>query len=426
VLYPAALCYVALVFLRLSEVIPGWGGMRLVLGASILVAPLIGIAWWRRSALPIDLPHDRWLLAYWLAIGVSNIASGWLGGALLGVEQFAHVAFLYFLLRTAITTPTQLRTLIVVLTSCMLFHAGGAIVQHHTGIGLGGVRSYMERGAPRSRSVGIFNDPNDLALGLLMVLPFLLAGVFGRSVSRRHRTIAAAVTIPMLLGFYYANSRGGLLGLAVSVSVYCWRRFGVRRGLRIAAAAVIVLIALAPSRIGMVIHLGEVSAQGRLQAWTAGLEMLRTHPLTGVGWGRYAQHYGRPAHNSYLHAFAELGVLGGWCFVAIVYSYFWGLRWRQPRTDEAVVVPSTANVEDALLSAGAGFFVDAFFLSQQYSVMTFSMAALGAVYLSVIAGGRRSPVIAFGRREWLAVAGIALAILVGIWMSVHVLAIKGG
>jgi len=423
VLYPAALCYVALVFLRLSEVIPGWGELRLVLGASILVAPLLAIAWWRQAALPVDLPHDRWLLGYWLAIGVSNVVSGWLEGARLGVEQFAHIAFLYFLLRTAITTPGRLRAVLVLLTGCMLLHAVGAIVQHHTGIGLGGVKSYMERGAPRSRSVGIFNDPNDLALGLLIVLPFVVAGMAGRGVLLRDRTIAAVIAVPLLLSFYYTSSRGGLLGLAVGISMYCWRRFGTRLGLGIAAVVIVVLIGLAPSRIGMVIHLGEVSAQGRLHAWAAGIDMLKAHLLTGVGWNRYAEHYGRPAHNSYLHAFAELGMLGGLCFVAVVYAYFWGLSPRRPGARPAL--PPISNLTDALFGAGGAFFVGAFFLSQQYSVMTFTVVALGAVYLSVVTQPRSAP-IRFGRREWLALSGIAITILAAIWIGAQLLMLKGG
>jgi putative inorganic carbon (hco3(-)) transporter len=258
---------------------------------------------------------------------------------------------------------------------------------------------------------------------LLIVLPVVVAGVLGRGVVPRDRAVAAAVAVPLLLSFYYTSSRGGLLGLATGIAVYCWRRFGTRLGAGIAAAVIVLLIAVAPSRIGMVIHLDEVSAQGRLHAWSAGLSMLKTHVLTGVGWNRYAQYYGRPAHNSYLHAFAELGMLGGLCFVALVYAYFWGLGRGRRRGRPAL--PLISNLTDALYSVGAAFFVGAFFLSQQYSVMTFTVVALGAVYLS-IATEPKSAAIRFRRREWLAMAAIAITILVAIWMSAELLAITGG
>ncbi len=423
-LYAAALCYVALVFFRPAEVILGLGDTRLVLGASVAIAPVLVVRWWRRAALPIELPHDRWLLAYWLAIGASNVASGWLGGAALGVEQFAQVVFLYFLLRTAITTPEQFRTLVIVLTAAMLFHAVGAIVQYHTGVGWGGVTPFIERRAPRSQSVGIFHDPNALAGSFLLVLPFLFAGVFGRVLTLRQRLTAAATAIPILLAFYYANSRGAMLGLAASVCVYSWRRFGSVLGAPVAVLALVALVALAPSRAAMMMSFAEPSAQGRIQAWAAGLEMVKESPITGVGWNRYMQYHERPAHNSFLQAFAELGLLGGWCFVAMVYSFFWGLglTWRK----DTPAIESLSNWEHALTSAGAGFFVAAFFLSQQYSVITFTVLALGAIYLAIVVRAQGAPAAGFARQQWLAIATATAAILVAIWISVRLLMVRSG
>jgi putative inorganic carbon (HCO3(-)) transporter len=418
-LYIAALCYVALVFVRPSEVLAGWGEARLVLGASVLAAPLLVVAWWRRSALPIELPHDRWLLGFWLAIGVSNVATGWLAGAALGVAQFAPVVFLYVLLRTAVTTPEQFRAVIVALIAAMLFHAAGAILQHHTGVGWGGITPYIEQTARRSRSVGIFNDPNDLALGFLMVLPFLMAGVVGRGLTLPQRVGAAAAAIPILVAFFYANSRGAMLGLAASVCVYCWRRFGPAVGTPIAVVALVTLMTVAPSRLGMLLNAREASAQGRIQAWAAGIEMVTARPVTGVGWNRYTLYHERPAHNSYLHAFAELGLLGGVCFVGVAYAFFWGLSPAWPTTEPAV--KSLTNIEHALTSAGVGFFVDAFFLSKQYSIMTFTLVALGAVYVSIAQRARRGPGTTFGRRQCALVAAVALLILVAIWGGVRLL-----
>lgn len=414
-----ALGYVALVFFRPSEVIPGWGAARLVLGAAVIMAPLLILAWWRQAALPIDQPHDRWLLGYWLAIGVSNVASGWLSGAVLGLEQFAPIVFLYVLLRTAVTRPVHLRCLVGVLTAAMVFQAVGVIAQSHTGVGWAGVTPFIEKRAGRGRSVGIFNDPNDLALGFLLVLPFLLAGVAGRDLPLRLRATSAAIAAPLLVAFRYANSRGAMLGLAVSVCVYCGRRFGFRLGAAIAVLALAALLAVAPSRLAILTDTVEPSAQGRIVAWAAGLEMLKSSPLTGVGWNRSAEHHERPAHNSFLHAFSELGLVGGGCFVALVYSFFWGLR----RTWDSDVraLHGVSNLEHALTSAGAGFFVGAFFLSKQYSVMTFTLVALGAVFYSVVNRATDATTATFGRRQWLSIAALSTGVLLVIWVSVRVL-----
>ena len=66
----------------------------------------------------------------------------------------------------------------------------------------------------------------------------------------------------------------------------------------------------------------------RLGYWAEGLQLLRDSPLFGIGQGNFGLAIGNVAHNSFVHCFTELGVIGGaiaWPFRAVA-----GLLVRRP------------------------------------------------------------------------------------------------
>jgi O-antigen ligase len=72
------------------------------------------------------------------------------------------------------------------------------------------------------------------------------------------------------------------------------------------------------------------SAQSRLRVWKGGMNMIRDHPLMGVGpsnFPAYIGHYvpeeaGRDAHQTYLRCTAELGLLGLILFTFLIVNAF--------------------------------------------------------------------------------------------------------
>ena len=61
------------------------------------------------------------------------------------------------------------------------------------------------------------------------------------------------------------------------------------------------------------------SAMGRVEAWADGWNMLKSHPIIGVGKDQFREHHIRDSHNSYVRAGAELGLVGLYAFVAMIY-----------------------------------------------------------------------------------------------------------
>ncbi len=91
-------------------------------------------------------------------------------------------------------------------------------------------------------------------------------------------------------------------------------RFGWRMAVLIGAALLPVLFVFFAGRQTDLSTSGG-TGQERIQLWSEGLVQFRQSPLFGIGRDRFDQEVGLVAHNSYVHAFAELGFLGGMFFV---------------------------------------------------------------------------------------------------------------
>jgi putative inorganic carbon (HCO3(-)) transporter len=408
-LYLGLVAYLASIYLRPAEIFPSLSAFPLVFAIAVVVTGLAAASLFASPRNPLRTPGDKFLLAYVAVILVSQPWQGWLGGASTALSAFGPVVFAYVILRLAVNTESQLIGVIRALTVLMLVQAVSGIVQFHTGVGLGGIGT-VDNG--RIRGAGIFNDPNDLGLSLVMIVPYLMSSVFSpRNGGPFRRVLWASALVAVLLAIYYTNSRGAALGLAVVLAGYGFLH--LRRFLAAVAVALVLLgglVALAPSRMSD-LSADEDSSQGRVQAWYAAISMFKAHPVFGIGFGGFTDQYDLVAHNSFVHTFAELGGTGGFCFVGLFYWYFRCLKRRAPPGGPHAVPPLSASeqaeesgpeaagsvsesrersgtpvpqdwfgrtlVPDVVLS-GIGVCVCAFFLSRQYDIVLGVFLAIGA------------------------------------------------
>ena len=130
------------------------------------------------------------------------------------------------------------------------------------------------------------------AMSALLSLPFAFYLLRTRQ-PKWERYFCIVCLVLTLLGFALAASRGGLLGLAASVMVIAWRSRARVKVMSAAVALLIPLMILSPSsplgRLFYPTYSDEDSSNSRLILWTAGLEMMRSHPLVGVGVGNYKE-----------------------------------------------------------------------------------------------------------------------------------------
>jgi hypothetical protein len=161
-LYLSAVLYVAAIYIRPAEVVASLERVAVVDALTIASLAIMAVSLVLRPSRAVPAALDGYVLAFWAAIGVSNAAWGWLGGAYRGLLDFAPVVFCYLLIRLALDTPERVRRFVAVFIALNVFLAVNGIVQYHTGIGLGNMRTVGVEN--RIRGTGIFGDPNDLGM----------------------------------------------------------------------------------------------------------------------------------------------------------------------------------------------------------------------------------------------------------------------
>ncbi len=383
-MFPFLLLYVTVLYIRPSEIVPALARVPLVDILTIGSVPVVALASMMRPRRFVILPADLCVLGFWAVIVISNLAWGWFGGAWMGFLQFMPIVFCYFLVRIALHTPREFRVFVYLLVLLNVFQAVNGIVQYHTGVGLGGVLAVGGE-ENRIRGTGIFNDPNDLGMTLVMVTPFMVCGLFAARARVVTRLLWLALLAPTLLAMYYTNSRGTIIGLGAVLVVFCYRHFNSVLATVVAVVGLAGLVAFGPSRAGA-IDASENSAQTRVEAWGEGLGMLKANPVFGVGYGRFTEFHHKVAHNSFVHTFSELGLVGAVLLVGMFYGFFRALRLLE-----------TANADDidaqywsrALALSAIGAIVCGYFLSRQYIVVPYILLAMGLSRASAGLAGAR-------------------------------------
>ena len=177
-------------------------------------------------------------------------------------------------------------------------------------VGLFGTYSVQER----IRYRGELQDPNEVSLAMTAgALSLLIA--FAR---RKRTTFAitacligiALVIVTVLL----SKSRGGMLSAMLVGGVYVVRRYGLWT--LIPAGALATAAVMLGGRGG---RSADISTMHRYEAWATGLDLFKNYPLFGVGPGQFNEHHFLTAHNSFVLALAELGIVGLFLFTSVLY-----------------------------------------------------------------------------------------------------------
>jgi putative inorganic carbon (HCO3(-)) transporter len=250
-------------------------------------------------------------------------------------------------------------------------------------LGVGGTEAEGVR-----RAQAWYPSANHLALMLGRAWPFLIAG--GLAGWRWLWLPAACVGLALVLTFSTGGWLGALAGVLVVVAVLSRRGLAVRFGSAAALALVVVsglaIAGFLPERLNPLRQTGGF----RLDLWQSSLEMVRDHPLLGVGLDNFAylyqQVYLREAaaaepnlshpHNWLLHVWLELGFIGLVAFVWLLVR-----AWRAARV-------SLARPQGRWLVAGAlGAMADLLvhgFIDNSYFLV--DLAFLFWLCLALIAG----------------------------------------
>ena len=334
------LIYIVVLYLRPQEYIDFFIGKPLV-PVTLITATLL---WLMAEKKRFDAPQHYLMIGLTASIFVSVLLTGWLMGALNALTDFLPTLLLFYIVSTSTVSLKRLQGLAIVMTAvCVViaFHGMGQI-DDEFGVGWTGAELIDDR----ITYLGFLNDPNDLSMAFLMVLPLTLyIAQVGRFWVLRMAAYASAAVI--LYGVFLCNSRGSLLGIAAMLFAYAVRRFGWLRSTVVAPMLLLPLLWFAPSRVSEM-SADEESAAGRWDAWFEGFEMVKSHPLFGVGKGLFTDHNGLTAHNSFVLSFAETGFVGYFFWFGILgLTTLMLFRLMQPIEPGSLPVGNFANFGSA-------------------------------------------------------------------------------
>jgi O-antigen ligase len=307
---------------------------------------------WPRFPTPLALP-----LAVWLAVQVTSaaLAPSHRAEALATLARPASGA----LLAWAVTDLCRRRQ-----KSTQLLHAlalGGlgvaaiALAEASGAPGIADLLNALHDGeipiGDVPRVAATLSHPNEAAMLLELGLPLLVAAAW--AAAPRWRTPMILAAMACMLAIVLTFSRAGVVTALLEVGllgVLAARR--AQRGWLLTAAAVALVVPLALAWTGLadpgldrrlLAGLDESSQlqPPRTEFWSVATEMLRDNPLLGVGpdnfrWrftdysGNAVDNLGIHAHNQYLEALADSGVLGFvslcWLLAALVLASVKSLR----------------------------------------------------------------------------------------------------
>jgi O-antigen ligase len=221
------------------------------------------------------------------------------------------------------------------------------------------------------------NDRKQRELRFLWLLPMLLMGV------------ALACT----------HSRGGLLAAAGGGFAWFMIRYGRKRAIAVALAGMCLLPLIAGRQAE--IDLSEGTAQSRIQLWSDGLAQIQSPNIAfGIGQGMYQEFAQLVAHNSYVHAYVELGFFGGTLFFGCFFFAALGL-YRLDKIGEPLHHAELRRLHPYMAALTAGWGVGLLSLSRCYVAPTYMVVGVVGVYLQMAGLHLRPcrPLIVWNRRH---------------------------
>jgi O-antigen ligase len=313
------------------------------------------------------------------------IALHWFGGAINALQEFGVTLAVFLIALINVSTISRLRRTLGVLAIISLVLVFQGVLAVHFGVfqNLLVMKQYVEtpngemlNRFDRLRATGFLTDPNDLAESLILTLPFIALAWRKRHLMRNFWLVILPIGF-LLYGIYLTHSRGALISLLVMIAVaVSWRMgrtaAGFITGIGFTGALLINFTG------GRGLASSDASATNRLEAWSVGLQLLKSHPLSGVGYGQFTDFNILTAHNSAVLCFAELGFPGFVVWLTLLLICFAELRSLRRMEPKNALGSELKRHAAAIELAFYGFLTAAWFLSRTYVLTLYLLIALAA------------------------------------------------
>jgi hypothetical protein len=381
-----------LVLLRPSDLVPSLSEVPLYEAAIVLAlaARLAQVLEQLSVRALIAQPINLCVVGLLPAVTLSHLVHLNTAATVSSAFGFSKIMIFYLLLVTSVDTAARMNRFLSTVVGCTVVLTALSLLQYYAVIDIPALQSIEDAEIDdasgdayyllRLCGAGIFHDPNDFALILITAMVVCLYRIAERGTGP-----ARIVWLGPLLLFTFAltktHSRGGFMALLTALVILLVGRFGWRRALPLLIAtlpAVFILFAGRQTNLSATSDTG----QQRIQIWSDGLVLFRATPLFGIGQNRYAEVVGIVAHNSFVHAFVELGLFGGTLFLGAFYSAFASLG-RLGRWESFLHDPTLRRLRPYLLAIVASYGVGLLSLSRTYIVSTYLILGMASAYLKL-------------------------------------------
>lgn len=274
------------------------------------------------------------------------VGVGWAAGAMNALLMFIPNAFAFLLVCLHCNSKRRLQVVILMMLFVCLFVIGQGLAEMHRGLPTGlaarevdmsnsyfiGQSNDEKEWIYRLRGQGQINDPNDFAQLIVCTLP--LTFFFWKKNRSVQNFVFVLVPAGILLwGAFLTHSRGSILAMMAVLMMAFRKRIGTVPSLVLAG-----LLFAGATATGFTGGRGISTTAGadRTEFWGEGLELLKAHPLFGVGFGSMPDYIGHTAHNSIVVCAAELGLCG---------LFFWSMFLFPTIRDSLVVARPQEVIE---------------------------------------------------------------------------------
>lgn len=390
-----------MLFVRPAEIFPGLEGLQIYL-VMILAAGFFSMPELRHQLkwkTMLNQPITICVIGVMTAVCLSHMTNFYAGGVLKNGVEFAKILIYYTLLVAIVNTPDRFRSWLVTISLSATVMVGLSVLDYMLIVDFENIKHIVETHGRdevgrdikviRMCGSGIFHDPNDISL-LIVCNAFLCFYFLAEPVRRNNHQLMVLFArgfwlFPLFVlatGLLCTRSRGGLLAAGAGVVAWLVIRYG-----KIAAVGAFwagaLLVPVMLGRQGQ-ISLSGGTGQQRIRLWSDGLVAIQSPKVFfGMGVDSYDEIAGLVAHNSYIHAFVEMGLFGGTFFFGCFFFAFLGL-YRIQKEKIPVYHPEMDRFKAYMTAILAGWCIGMCSLSRCYVEPTYMIAGMATCYFNLV------------------------------------------
>jgi O-antigen ligase len=247
---------------------------------------------------------------------------------------------------------------------------------------------------------GTMFDPNGLAYFFVSLFPLSLYYIIHNK-GRIKQGIGFITFGTSILIIILTASRAGIVALMITIiTIMLTIKLAIAKKILL-ILVLIVLSAMYYDRINVDRYstisnirgdYNITAEDGRVTIWKRGIQIILEHPITGVGAACFGEAIGtlreeldltpkwQAAHNSYLEVASELGLIGLFVFLSLIFGCLKHFYVLYRKKDEDKLSIERQTISRLLFISAIGTLSAGFFLSQGYSIIfTMLFAFSGAL-----------------------------------------------